>query len=81
MLTVINDKYSFKLDYEESIDLELKLNVSGHGKRWTHIGDVLFDYGTKKKGLHAELLVEAEEYAFLLRLMEKASWEQCKGMW
>ena len=81
MLTVTNDKYSFKLDYEESIDLELKLNVSGHGKRWSHIGDVLFDYGTKKKGLHAELLVEPEEYAFLLRLMEKASWEQFKGMY
>lgn len=81
MLTVTDDKHSFKLDYEESIDLELKLNVSGLGKRWSHIGDVLFDYGTKKKGLHAELLVDADEYAFLLRLMEKASWEQCRGMY
>lgn len=81
MLTVTDDKHSFKLDYEESIDLELKLNVSGLGKRWSPLGDFLFEYGTKKKGLHAELLVEPEEYAFLLRLMEKASWEQCRGMY
>ena len=80
MLTVTDDKRAFELNYEESIDLELKLNVSGHGKRWSHIGDVLFDYGTKKKGLYAELLVGPDEYAFLIRLMERATWEDCKGL-
>jgi len=80
MLTITDDKRSFRLTYDESIDLELKLNVSAHGRDWRHIGNALYEYGIKKKGREAELLVEKEEYDFLLRLLDKASWEQCRGM-
>jgi len=80
MLTVTDFKRSFRLNYDDSIDLELKLNVSAHGRDWSHIGNDLYEYGIKKKGLYAELLVEKEEFTFLLRLLEKLTWEQCKGM-
>ena len=80
MLTVTDGKSQVRLDYEDSIDLELKLNVSAYGKKWSHIGDMLYAYGTKIKGKIWEFEVEKEELQFLIRLLEKATWEQCKGM-
>jgi hypothetical protein len=80
MLTVTDGKSQVRLDYEDSIDLELKLNVSAYGKKWSHIGDMLYAYGTKTKGKIWEFEVEKEELQFLIRLLEKATWEHCKGM-
>ena len=80
MLTVTDGKLNFRLDYEDSIDLELKLNVSAYGKKWSHIGDMLYVYGTKAKGKIWEIEVEKEELQFLIRLLEKPTWESCRGM-
>lgn len=79
MLTVTDDKYAVELTYEESIDLELKLNVSAHGRTWKHIGDVLYEYGTKRLGETHEIHIGSPEFKFLCRLREKKSWEQCMG--
>jgi hypothetical protein len=80
MLLIADDKRSFKLTQKESIDLELKLNVSAHGRMWTHIGDVLFKHGSSFTEEYTELVIGKEEYDFLLKLLEKGSWEQCQGM-
>jgi len=80
MLTITDGKAEFKLDYSDSIDLELKLNVSAYGRKWIHIGDMLYAYGTKTKGKDWEFEIDKEEFKFLLRLLEKATWEDCKGM-
>jgi hypothetical protein len=80
MLLIADDKRSFKLTQKESIDLELKLNVSAYGRFWTHIGDVLFKHGSSFQEEYVELEIGKEEYDFLLKLLEKTSWEQCQGM-
>jgi len=49
----------------EAIMLELKLNVSEHGRRWSHIGDDLFKY---KDGEDTVLTVTTDQYMFLKML-------------
>ena len=80
MLLIADDKRSFRLSQKESIDLELKLNVSAYGKMWTHIGDVLYKHGSSFQEEYMELAIGKEEYDFLLKLLEKTSWEQCIDM-
>jgi len=80
MLLIADDKRSFKLTQKESIDLELKLNVSAYGKMWTHIGDVLYKHGSSFQEEYMELAIGKEEYDFLLKLLEKTTWMQCQGM-
>jgi hypothetical protein len=80
MLTITDGKKEIQLNYEESIDLELKLNVSAYAKVLKHIGDLLYEYGSKLLGEKAEIEVETTEFKFLIRLIEKSTWEQCQGM-
>ena len=49
----------------EAIMLELKLNVSENGRRWSHIGDELFKY---KDGKDTVLTVTTDQYMFLKML-------------
>jgi hypothetical protein len=80
MLLITDDKRSFRLSQKESIDLELKLNVSAYAKMWTHIGDVLYKHGSSFQEEYMELAIGKEEYDFLLKLLEKSSWMQCQGV-
>ena len=80
MLLITDDKRSIKLTQKESIDLELKLNVSAYGKMWTHIGDMLYKHGSSFQEEYMELAIGKEEYDLLLKLLEKGSWEQCIDM-
>lgn len=80
MLTITDGKKEIQLNYEESIDLELKLNVSAYAKVWKHIGDLLYEYGSKLLGKKAEIEVETNEFKVLVRLLEMPTWEQCQGM-
>lgn len=73
MLTITDTIDSFELTKKESITLEIKLNVSDHGHRWSHIGDALYNYGSK--GIYnanedeAQVLtVTADQYMFLRML-------------
>ena len=80
MLTITDGTNKFQLNFKQSTDLELKLNVSAYAKTWTHIGDELYLYSQAKTGDTAELKIGTTEFKFLLRLMEKGTWEQCEGM-
>lgn len=64
----------------ECIELELKLNVTSKGRPWAHIGQLLYEYGTKKRGALENIQLEREEYDFLLILFNKPSWESCRGL-
>ena len=62
----------------ECVQLELKLNVSSKGKVWSHIGDILFEYGTAKKDALTAIRVSDEQYRFIQLLMVKDTWMSCR---
>ena len=53
-LELTNGIDSLFLSTEESIKLELKLNVSPHGRDWNKIGDALYNYGVNTFRKHNE---------------------------
>jgi len=71
---------TLNLTEADCIDLELKLNVTSKGRPWAHIGQLLFEYGTKKRGALNNILLEKEEYDFLLILFNKPNWTACRGL-
>jgi hypothetical protein len=78
-ITVISsDGRNFSLSPSESIQLELKLNVTKYGRPWKHIGDVLFEFGRANQS--QEYLVNIKEYEFLDMLNAKSSWSECKDL-
>jgi len=81
MLTVTNSNASFILNERESIDLELKLNVSFYGRLWREkIGEFLFKYGIGSLPSNQTLTVSDEEYNFLEMLRSKGSWKDCHDL-
>jgi hypothetical protein len=81
MLRILSEdgKVLAKLKREECTPLELKLNVTSKGHTWSHIGDILYEYGggwTDK----ASITVTEEQYAFLLTLQARSSWEDCRNL-
>lgn len=46
MLTIKNERRSFELTKEQANTLELELNKSEYGQKWSHIGDVLYKFST-----------------------------------
>ena len=68
MLNITDRNRSFMLNTEESLDLELKLNVTQYGHHWKSIGDVLYDHAIKKISDY-NLIVTNEQYNFLEKLL------------
>jgi hypothetical protein len=64
LLTITDGTYSFEIDRKTSIMIELKLNISKNGRCWSHIGDALFNFGTKKD-LITVLSVTTDQYQYL----------------
>ena len=80
-MRLLCDKHpTLNMNEADCIDLELKLNVSSKGRPWAHIGQMLFEYGTKKRGALKNIVLEMEEYEFLVKLYNQPSWESCKGL-
>jgi hypothetical protein len=73
MLVVTTDTYHFKLTPAESLDLEIKLNVTSKGNVWKEIGDRLFANGPEWE----MLVVTNEQYDFLNLLRERKSYKDC----
>jgi hypothetical protein len=73
-------KHTFTLKKSECVPLELKLSVTSKAKGWKHIGDYLFEFGTDKEKAISELVVTNEQYEFLIMLMGKKNWEECKHL-
>lgn len=67
-LALTNGKKTLHLSPKESIDLELKLNVSPYGRTWIKIGDALYKYGTQME--QNILVVSDQQYEYLKDLKE-----------
>lgn len=82
MLKIIieNTDDNIVLSKQQSIDLELKLNVTYYGKEWKYIGDYLYDYGTGKHSDNFEFIVSLEQFSFLQLLMTKNGWTNCVNL-
>lgn len=82
MISIKNDSDDLLivLNKRESIDLELKLNVTKYGLEWKHIGDYLYNYGVDKYDDDCEFEVSITQFLFLQLLMTKISWRDCKDM-
>jgi len=73
---------TMRLTPSEAIDLELKLNVSKNGRKWSDIGDMLYVYGTGNAGdkgnavnAFEQILVSSEQYQYLVLLKSIDSWQ------
>ena len=72
-LFIISDNLNTLLvDEKESVDLELKLNVTSKGRLWKTIGDELFAFGTYRQEAKARIVVTTEQLAFLKDLQNKS---------
>ena len=68
------------MDMQDSIALELKLNVTQYGHTWKHIGDVLYNYGVGKPDALKDFVVTSEQLSYLKILQTKPDWESCRGL-
>ena len=73
-------KHTFTLKKSECVPLELKLIVTSRSKEWKHISDYLFDFGSDKTTAISELVVTNEQYEFLIILLGKKSWTECREL-
>ena len=65
VLKITDGEQSIKVNKEDAIRMELKLNKTEHQRTWIHIGDALFDFGSNKKEALNDLIVTTEQYLFL----------------
>jgi len=79
-LTITDGVRSFSINKCESLDLELKLNVTAYGKAWSHVGQVLYEFHLSSQNITQTLDVEPNQYDFLSLLLTKKSWELCRGL-
>lgn len=81
-LKLINadNKDSFKLlTKKEVLSLELKLNVTKYGKKWSNLGDILFNFQGSAT-TNEELLITQEQFNFFEVLLERESWKECRNL-
>lgn len=70
----------FELNRQQSIDLELKLNVTFYGHTWRTIGDHLYDFGVAKLNSQKDLVVDPNQYDFLTMLKAKNGYQECRDL-
>jgi hypothetical protein len=78
-LILASSDSSFSLDRKQSIELELKLNVTTRSHELKDLGDVLYDFGISRiNGCTHKINDDVME--FLKTLMNRKSWQECKGL-
>jgi hypothetical protein len=76
----VDNKDSFKLlTKKEVLSLELKLNVTKYGKKWSNLGDILFNFQGSAT-TNEELTITQEQFDFFEVLLERESWEECRNL-
>ncbi len=58
------------LNKELALNLELKFNLTDNGRKWKHIGDVLYNFSINKINDN-ELKVTVEQFNYLSDLINK----------
>ena len=79
MLRITDQTRTFTVPRNETISLELKLNVTHVGRTWKELGDHLF-YFANRTDIPDLLTVTPEQYDFLLLLHSKPCWESCRDL-
>lgn len=70
---------SISLDRNQSIELELKLNVTSRSYELKNLGDILYDFGISRiNGCTHKINDDIME--FLKTLMNRKNWQDCKGL-
>lgn len=77
-LTLSDGHQVITLNASQCASLELKLNVTQHGRDWRSIGDFL--YGCGKCGESKTLAVTSVQMEFLIMLTTKGTWQECKHL-
>jgi len=67
-LTVTDGTRQLLVNRGDAIRLELKLNKSPFGFKWSAVGDVLFNFGSSKQDASTKLAVTEEQFLFLEEL-------------
>jgi len=67
------------LTKKEVLSLELKLNVTKYGKKWSNLGDILFNFQGSAT-TNEELTITQEQFDFFEVLLERESWEECRNL-
>ena len=76
----VDNKDSFKLlTKKEVLSLELKLNVTKYGKKWSKLGDILFNFQGSAT-TNEELVITQEQFDFFEVLLERESWQECRNL-
>ena len=76
----VDNKDSFKLlTKKEVLSLELKLNVKKYGKKWSKLGDILFNFQGSAT-TNEELVITQEQFDFFEVLLERESWQECRNL-
>jgi hypothetical protein len=65
VLKITDGEQSIKVNRQDAIRMELKLNKSDNKRTWIDIGDALFDFGSNKKDGSTILKVTEEQFLFL----------------
>jgi hypothetical protein len=81
-LKLINadNKDSFNLlTKKEVLSLELKLNVTKYGKKWSNLGDILFNFQGSAT-TNEELTITQEQFDFFEVLLERENWQECRNL-
>ena len=63
-MEITDNKHSFFLQRHYAIPVELIINVKDPARKYIHIGDTLYAYGTMKP-VEERLVVTEEEYNFI----------------
>ena len=67
------------LTKKEVLSLELKLNVTKYGKKWSNLGDILFNFQGSAT-TNEELTITQEQFDFFEVLLERESWQECRNL-
>jgi len=80
VLIITDGQETLLVDEKESVDLELKLNVTSKGRPWITLGAELFAFGTYKPEAKSRLIITSEQLAFLQVLQKRQGWINCKDL-
>jgi len=73
MLTLTDGVEKLSLTKDESLRLELKLNISPFAVEWKTIGDILFEYANDVLGEDYTLVINSDQHNYLLYLHVKTN--------
>jgi hypothetical protein len=68
-LQISDEIRRFSVTKRIAIEIELKLNKSEYGWAWSHIGDILFKFGSSHEPIQ-ELIVSSFQYEYLKNIYE-----------